>query len=173
MANEPIHLGGLNVALHGATLTDFRLDTAARLVDIPFTPSTPTKSGQSAGPLRLVLADVTAVVLTLRDEHGRAPVGRMRPVSREALGELVRDGHELVGFDFIDSERDSYPSGELLFEWYLPEKGAAHILSFYFGLTSREGERALLFFWIYFDSAKLLRPDGSLLPISAFVSVDS
>ena len=73
--------------------------------------------------------------------------------------------------DFIDSKRDTYPSGQLLFEWYLPEKGAAHRLNFYYGLTSREGEPALLFFWIFFDSATLLRPDGSLLPISAFVSV--
>ena len=168
-------LDGLNFVLHDASVLDLELDPPSHVASMALAVTTAPKAGPTPVRARLRLSPVSALVVTLQTLDGTPPSRGMKPIGLDELGSLLPQfNHPLVGFDFLDSERDGIPRGRVVFEWFdeaLP--GSAHTLSFYFGVRDADGNSALLFYRILFDEAVLSYPDGRVIPIDSFSPVGS
>ena len=165
-------LKGLNYLLHGATVLGLELDPSNRVATIPLKITTLPKRGPVPVKSTLRLIPVSALVVTVETPEGGPPKRGMAPIQLDRLSHLASEVHPLTGFDFIDSERSSEPRGSLVFEWFESGVPSDHILNFYYGMQSAENEPALMFFRIFFDTARLTYSDGHEIPIDAFAPSD-
>jgi hypothetical protein len=162
-------LQGLNHLLHGATILGLELDPAGHAATLSLQITTAPKAGPLPVRGELRLDPVNALVVTVQTPDGQRPRRGMAPIRLDELNGLAAGyKHPLLGLDFIDSKRDAEPRGSLVFEWFEADRGSAHVLSFYYGVTSTEQEAGLLFFRIFFGSAVLTYPDGHQIAIDLF-----
>jgi hypothetical protein len=165
----------LNMLLHESSVEGIEIDTDALHAVCTLELTREPQSGLAPpNPCTLQLRGVTCVRVALVNEDGTTPRRGMTPIPIGSLNLLIRQfNHPQQGTDFIDSSRDDITRGLPVVNWVGHETVAPHTLTFFYGVQSREGQRAILLVRLWFDSFDLRSADGQSIDLDPYFDADA